>query len=158
LDLAEDDRKDLAQIGEHFKAYVAGYESTIAGIEGGQIASTQDANAALGKFKESVHGMEKTVDAVNERAMKRAGGGIDLVAAARSRSATTQIGLAVVGMLLAVVSCMFVTRSITRPLREAVKLAETVASGDLSSNIQTRHQDETGQLLAALKRMNESLV
>jgi methyl-accepting chemotaxis protein len=33
-----------------------------------------------------------------------------------------------------------------------------VASGDLSSHIHSRHHDETGQLLAALKRMNESLV
>ena len=158
LDLAVDDKKDLATIGDHFKAYAAGYESTLTAIEGGQIASTQDANAALGKFKESVHGMEKTVDAVNERAMKRASGVLAQIDGARSRSATIQVVLAVVGMLLAAVCCWFVTRSITGPLREAVKVAETVAAGDLSSTIHARHKDETGQLLAALKRMNESLV
>ena len=66
LNLPDQDKKDLAQIGDSYKAYADGYTGTVAAIEGGQLTSTQDANAALGKFKESVHGMEKAVDAVNE--------------------------------------------------------------------------------------------
>ncbi|ABM96912.1 methyl-accepting chemotaxis protein [Methylibium petroleiphilum] len=49
------------------------------------------------------------------------------------------------------------SRSITSPLRRAVALAEAVASGDLTTRIDVDRQDETGQLLAALRRMNESL-
>ena len=52
----------------------------------------------------------------------------------------------------------WVTRSITIPIGEAVAIAETVASGDLTSRIETNRTDETGQLLQALKKMNESLV
>jgi methyl-accepting chemotaxis protein len=51
----------------------------------------------------------------------------------------------------------FITRSITGPIRAAVALAETVASGDLSSTVQVTSRDETGQLMAALKHMNDSL-
>ena len=36
-------------------------------IQAGQIKSTQDANADLGKVKEAVHGMEAATDAINER-------------------------------------------------------------------------------------------
>jgi methyl-accepting chemotaxis protein-1 (serine sensor receptor) len=50
------------------------------------------------------------------------------------------------------------SNAITRPLNRAVRLAESVASGDLSSNIVVDTHDETGQLLAALKKMNESLL
>ncbi|RZL35814.1 MAG: HAMP domain-containing protein, partial [Rubrivivax sp.] len=50
------------------------------------------------------------------------------------------------------------SNAITRPLQRAVNLAEAVASGDLSSNIVIDSHDETGQLLAALKRMNDGLV
>jgi methyl-accepting chemotaxis protein len=50
------------------------------------------------------------------------------------------------------------TRSITGPLRRAVTVAKTVASGDLTSRIEVRSKDETGVLLQALKDMNESLV
>ena len=50
------------------------------------------------------------------------------------------------------------SNAITRPLARAVHLAEAVASGDLSSDIVVDREDETGQLLAALKRMNDGLV
>jgi methyl-accepting chemotaxis protein len=48
--------------------------------------------------------------------------------------------------------------SITRPLHQAVLVAQTVAAGDLSSRIEVRSKDETGLLLQALKEMNASLV
>jgi len=50
------------------------------------------------------------------------------------------------------------SNAVTRPLQRAVRLAEAVAAGDLSSNIVIDSDDETGQLLAALKRMNDGLV
>ena len=48
--------------------------------------------------------------------------------------------------------------SVTRPLERCVVLAEAVAGGDLSSRIVVDRSDETGQLMAALGRMNDSLV
>ena len=53
---------------------------------------------------------------------------------------------------------VIVTRSITKPLQQAVQVAQTVAAGDLSSHIETDAQDELGQLLRALRDMNGSLV
>jgi methyl-accepting chemotaxis protein len=50
-----------------------------------------------------------------------------------------------------------ITRSITGPIRDAVKVAETVAGGDLSSRVAVTRTDETGQLLGALMRMNDNL-
>ncbi|HJV54079.1 MAG TPA: methyl-accepting chemotaxis protein [Noviherbaspirillum sp.] len=64
--------------------------------------------------------------------------------------------LALAGVLLAV--CTLIARGITRPLREAVQIAHTVASGDLTSTIEVRSRDETGQLLEALREMNDGLV
>ena len=48
--------------------------------------------------------------------------------------------------------------SVTRPLERCVVLAEAVAAGDLSKTIVADRADETGQLMAALGRMNDSLV
>ena len=59
-----------------------------------------------------------------------------------------------VGLLIA----WALVRSIVTPLAAAVRVAEAVAGGDLSSRIDAQGRNETGQLLAALKRMNESLV
>lgn len=48
-------------------------------------------------------------------------------------------------------------RSITKSLSEAVKISELVASGDLRSEIEVKTSDENGQLLHALKNMNQNL-
>ncbi len=52
----------------------------------------------------------------------------------------------------------WLTRSIVRPIGEAVAVAERVAAGDLTARIEVKNSDEAGQLLAALKQMNDSLV
>ncbi|MBY0569669.1 MAG: MCP four helix bundle domain-containing protein [Burkholderiaceae bacterium] len=49
------------------------------------------------------------------------------------------------------------TNSITKPLSEALGLAETVASGDLCSDVVAAGSDEVSSLLLALKNMNSSL-
>jgi methyl-accepting chemotaxis protein len=49
-------------------------------------------------------------------------------------------------------------RKITRPLALAVGIAQTVAAGDLTTRIETDRSDETGQLILALRSMQDSLV
>ncbi|BEV17321.1 methyl-accepting chemotaxis protein [Herbaspirillum sp. DW155] len=70
---------------------------------------------------------------------------------------SVELGVGVVVVLLATVLAVLATRSITRPLHEAVTVARTVATGDLSSRIVVTRKDEAGQLLQALKEMNTSL-
>ncbi|OIQ93872.1 methyl-accepting chemotaxis protein I [mine drainage metagenome] len=52
---------------------------------------------------------------------------------------------------------VWITRSITRPLRDAVAAADRVAAGDLTVEIKHHGTDETGQLLAALRHMVDKL-
>ena len=61
-------------------------------------------------------------------------------------------------ILMAAAMGYFLTRSITRPLLNAVKVAENVAAGDLTTQIQVNSRDETGQLMQGLKNMNENLL
>lgn len=61
-------------------------------------------------------------------------------------------------VILAMILALWITRSIVKPLEYAGKVASAVASGDLSSNIKLDSRDETGQLLATLKQMQDSLV
>ena len=65
--------------------------------------------------------------------------------------------VAAAALVFAVVIAWRITQSITGPMREAVRIATTVASGDLTSRIDVTSTDETGELLAALKNMNASL-
>ncbi|MDQ2820358.1 MAG: methyl-accepting chemotaxis protein [Pseudomonadota bacterium] len=67
------------------------------------------------------------------------------------------VGAAVLAVLLAIAAAIIITRSIVRPLHAAVNVARTVAAGDLTSTIHVTSNDETGQLMQALKDMNTSL-
>jgi methyl-accepting chemotaxis protein len=66
-------------------------------------------------------------------------------------------GLGAAALTLAAAVAYLITVSITGPLARALEVADTVASGDLTSRIEVTRRDEMGQLLAALKKMNESL-
>ncbi|MYM36992.1 HAMP domain-containing protein [Duganella sp. FT94W] len=68
------------------------------------------------------------------------------------------LALGAAALLMALGLGWWIVRSITRPLHQAVAVANTVAAGDLSSRIEVTSTDETGQLLQALSHMNDSLV
>ncbi len=59
---------------------------------------------------------------------------------------------------IAIFLAITIIRSITRPLAQAVEAADRVAGGDLSGQIVVQSKDETGHLLSALQRMQQSPV
>ena len=68
------------------------------------------------------------------------------------------LALAAIAAACGVVISLVISRTITTGLKRAVRIAETVATGDLTSRIDVRGRDEVGQLLHALGTMNASLV
>jgi methyl-accepting chemotaxis protein len=78
-------------------------------------------------------------------------------AAVASNATTTMIVLSIVATLLASAIAYQLTRSIVVPISEAVRVAETVAAGDLTAVIHVAGRDETGQLLTALQTMCTNL-
>ncbi|MFM2346579.1 MAG: hypothetical protein RL654_1332 [Pseudomonadota bacterium] len=80
-------------------------------------------------------------------------------AVARSRMTTVQI---VTGMMFGLIGLLLVStwrmsRSILRPIREAIDTTERIAGGDLTAQIDTRRGDELGDLMRGLERMTGSL-
>jgi methyl-accepting chemotaxis protein len=65
---------------------------------------------------------------------------------------------ALVIMAALITICLFIARSITKPMHHAIKVAQSVAAGDLTTRIDVRNKNETGQLMQALKEMNASLL
>ncbi|MBY0579362.1 MAG: methyl-accepting chemotaxis protein [Burkholderiales bacterium] len=63
------------------------------------------------------------------------------------------LGLAVAAFLLGSGIAFQVTRGITRPIGEAVRVANRLAGGDLTGTIEVNSTDETGMLLAAMRNM-----
>ena len=71
---------------------------------------------------------------------------------------STGIVIGLLSLCLTLGFGIVIARALLRQLQQALKVAQTVAAGDLSSRIEVTSHDETGQLLQALKDMNGSLV
>jgi methyl-accepting chemotaxis protein len=67
------------------------------------------------------------------------------------------IVLTVAAIVAGIVLAWLATRSVTRPIAEALRVAAAVAAGDLTTQVHVNSSDETGKLMQALKQMNESL-
>jgi methyl-accepting chemotaxis protein len=71
-----------------------------------------------------------------------------------SRSAITfMLAMAVLGAVLAFALGLFISRSITMPVRQVVLVAEAIARGDLNQRFELNRKDEIGQLLVAMSTM-----
>jgi methyl-accepting chemotaxis protein WspA len=56
-----------------------------------------------------------------------------------------------------VLAALWMARSIAEPVRQALTVAESIASGDLTGRVVARGRHEVGRLLAAFGRMTQSL-
>ncbi|WP_205854945.1 methyl-accepting chemotaxis protein [Piscinibacter defluvii] len=89
-------------------------------------------------------------DRLNEEAAATA-------AAAYKQARMLLLSLSALAAVLGVLAAWLITRSITQPVGRAVTLAQTVASGDLTSHVAVDGRDEIGQLLSAMSTMQSSL-
>ena len=75
----------------------------------------------------------------------------------QSRARTAGILLVLLAIALGVLIAWRITVSITAPIDRAVVVAERIANGDLTSQVEVRIHDETGRLLDAIAAMQERL-
>ncbi|GAB7530871.1 methyl-accepting chemotaxis protein [Pseudomonas sp. 3A(2025)] len=67
------------------------------------------------------------------------------------------VGLLIVATFLTLLFAWLLTRSITQPIAQALKAAETIAEGNLTQPIQVDGSDEAGRLLQAMHTMQNKL-
>lgn len=150
-------RAPLGQLENELQAYAAGFRNTLAQIQSGGLKTTAEANAAMGKYKQSVHQVDELVLQIVAGANEEAGK-VDAVMKGQSDSVmTTLIGLTVVSLLFAAGLSIAITRSIVGPIRSAVQLARSVANGKLGHDFNISSRDEVAELLHELSRMDSKL-
>jgi methyl-accepting chemotaxis protein-1 (serine sensor receptor) len=124
-----------------------------------QAFTAADFDSAVGDA--AVKGMDRApaalVDKVAENIASLSAEHLKASNAQGRRAALLSVGMMLVAAALAAVMVVVMSRSTVGPIRHAVKVAEAVASGDLSTRIEVRRSDEAGQLLTALKVMNVQL-
>jgi methyl-accepting chemotaxis protein len=153
--------KDIEVIESNFnEMYAIGKVMAKAYVDEGM-----EAGNALMKGTETTPGFDQAsetllghLEAFRKHQVEEAG----RISASAGKAANATLSAMIAGSvavgLLAAFAGMWIVRSITRPLGAAVKLVRGVAEGDLTQRIDVHSADEIGQLMQALKDMNDSLV
>ncbi len=151
----EASQEQLKLVEEARAKFIAGqaaFVKTVAAgdTEGAPLKYQFSVRAAQGKYMAA---LDKLV-AHRNAAMEAAGLKSNAVA---GKTALLLLALSVAAIAASVLTGLLITRGIVNPLRGAVSIARKVASGNLTSEIEVRSRDETGELLQALRDMNDSL-
>ena len=76
-----------------------------------------------------------------------------MLQASNRRAETFVLTVSAIAAVLGIFLAVIITRAITRPIGEAVKVANQLAEGDLTAKIDVTGKDETAQLLTAMQGM-----
>ena len=67
------------------------------------------------------------------------------------------IGSSALALLVGLIAAWVITRLIVAPLRSVIRVAQQIASGDLSATVEVTRRDEIGQLMLAMQQMGAGL-
>jgi methyl-accepting chemotaxis protein len=122
--------------------------------------AAKDADAAALLSKEAAPAgrkvseeLEKLIDHNAERSKAR----FEEAGKEYSSARLTMFGMGAAAVLIALFTAFYLTRGIVKPLTEAVAVANSLAAGDLTVEVEVKGKDETGQLLEAIKNMVDKL-
>jgi methyl-accepting chemotaxis protein len=144
--------KALAEVSDYQKGVVPVFE---------QIERAQIDGAVAGAYAERV---KKHMEATDQLLLGLAGAARDKMDEARKgvNTLTSNMSGLIAGALLLALAVLipltlFSVRSILQSLAQASTLAERIAAGDLSHDVKVTSQDEVGQLVGAMGRMQDAL-
>ncbi|REG29749.1 methyl-accepting chemotaxis protein [Archangium gephyra] len=151
----EEDRRLFQDIRVRWTDYLAEHEKVVA------LAREKDSQGALLSARErrqqGFEALSLKLDelvAFNARSGKEA---TQRAEAAHEAMRNSILAMCVFSSFLFVVIGLVLSRSISRPLGDAVAVADRIAEGDLTVRIDVRREDEVGLLLTALERMVRKL-
>jgi len=134
-------------------------------------AGLDDAVAAMGGYRDAVNQFGNAQSASEQALQHMADQGTVLLQAsqemttsqtkvrdtAAAQAKTLLMAATVLALVLGLLAAWAITRQIIIPLRQTLRAAERVASGDLTQNLQVNRRDELGQLQASMQRMTQGL-
>jgi methyl-accepting chemotaxis protein len=155
--LTPEEKKLANQFSQHLKSFLAEGLSTAAiAIRSNNVSFAKD--LVQGPMEALYLPLQADVDALIQLQLNLGKKEFEASQAAYARFRNISIATIALGLMLSAFMGFWLIRAISRPLNEAIKLARSVAEGDLTQKIEVKTAYETGQLLLALKNMNDSLV
>ena len=154
MSTTEDERKLYEELRVIFARFVVIHEQISSLSMAGKKDQAQAANIeSSAEYTKMFGAVERAVVARDEQAVQSN----QLAGDTYSQARLGIVIMLVVCVVLALLLSLWLARMISVPLNDAVGVARRIADGDLGARIQGSGKDETGQLMLALKAMNESL-
>ena len=151
----DEERRLFDAFSRDWKSYLQEHEKVIALSRSGQQAAARDLHYARARpvYVAASDRLEELVVVIQKASRKASDHSDATYALARGWILGAMGGSLLFGLLLSI----FIARVISRPLNDAVVVADRIAEGDLTVRISSGGQDETGRLLTALQRMVQKL-
>lgn len=155
-------KQKLVELESAYKEYLASQEMTIAMAKKEEAAGLQQqdrksAEYAMKDAREIANKVDELMTALASNKAENAKAMSDETTVLYETSRTLMISAIVAGLLIGIALGYFISRSVTRPLNEAVQAANRLAEGDLTVKIESTAKDETGQLLQSMRKMIDKL-
>jgi methyl-accepting chemotaxis protein len=157
LTQADADRDTVRAMRKDANTYNEGFQKVVAEVRDGKVKTSQEANVAIFDVKDEIRRLEDTAYEFSTKHSKAMEALNPVLVESVRRTVSIMLTVILAALVLTVFAGVFITRSITTPLAEAVRVAEQVAQGDLDARIGVASRDETGQLLTSLKAMVAAL-
>ena len=142
------------QLADHHTNYEKHAEEIFGMINAGQNAQAEAATGNTEKeesrFDDEMENALNNIEQYTEKSAQNA-------ETQEKSGVTTMTGLTVIGVVVGILLGLFLSRAITSPLKKAVEVSRRIAEGELENEITVTSRDETGELLASLMKMSESL-
>ncbi|OBV41587.1 methyl-accepting chemotaxis protein [Janthinobacterium psychrotolerans] len=148
-------RQLLAQMKTHIGRYRPGQDRLIGDVQANRLEAARAFLAS--DLRPILRDLKQATNALAARQQELSSHTADAAAATFEESRRLSWGLGALALALAAAIAYWISISITRPANRALGIARTVAAGDLTSQIDSDSSDEMGQLLLALKAMNDNL-
>ncbi|MBK7994565.1 MAG: MCP four helix bundle domain-containing protein [Blastocatellia bacterium] len=155
---SEEDKKIVTSMQQILTNYEYGFDETVDQLRKGKYQTAEQANDAMDKYRWAANGLESTGKQLAVKTGQRSTLSLQsLTNQLKYAVWITSVTLLGIVFFIGVFGVLFM-QSITKPLLQAVEVAQKVALGDITQNIKTtNNSSEIGQLLLSMKNMVESL-
>jgi methyl-accepting chemotaxis protein len=150
-ELSKGFKTTVATLRTGLNSYASGFNTVLGKIKSGEIKTTQEANNAIGAYKESIHKLEKDTVQLADDMDKMMASGIAEADGIQKKLHITISAVSIIAVLLAIFLTIIILRAILKPLGHMLEMITDIAQGE--GDLTRRLDDSTGDELAEISRM-----
>ncbi len=148
-----EERETLSRMKEEATTYEESFLKAKAMMDAGKIKTPQEGNEEMVPHKDPIHQMEAAANDLKDASRKRMNGMGQVVNDFARHVIIIIVMFIAVAVIIGIGVSLYLTRSITKPLAENIRIADKVAGGDLTQRIRVHTSDELGILGETINKM-----